>query len=363
MTSTKINKYFTKSPEKHPVKRKANKDNPHIQTSGQKSRLNGSTPPTKTPNESTNESSPNQDVNINPDVHVADTSTDPNKEISQSGSDPAPSPEPPSKDTSKVDPEIPETCSNEKASPPTSEPQRSHPDQPSMDSSPSPEASLPPDAPHSEDPNITKKRNWKYVERRLLVSFRIELPNNPQHRLELLATEINAFLDTARKRSKNHLRMMRYKSTEVAHDKDKKQWIRVIKACPSYFDEFTHGYYPYQKLREGVYRLKIKVAIPLKDSKTMDQFIEACSQSWGDPEFPTVKDLPSQHIFNHKKLGWFLRSTTFMGHTRDLQKELDLLAKAQFQDLAFGLSFQTIPNPNNGPSLRHRVYVIVIFCP
>ena len=128
MTSTKINKYFTKSPEKHPVKRKANKDNPHIQTSGQKSRLNGSTPPTKTPNEPTNESSPSQDANINPDVHVADISTDPNKAISQSGSDPAPSPEPPSRVTSEVDPELPRTCTNEEDTPPTSEPHRRNPD-------------------------------------------------------------------------------------------------------------------------------------------------------------------------------------------------------------------------------------------
>ena len=38
-----------------------------------------------------------------------------------------------------------------------------------------------------------------------------------------------------------------------------------------------------------------------------------------------------------------------MGHTRDLQDELEFLAKSQYPGLHFSLSFQSVPDPNNEP--------------
>ena len=63
--------------------------------------------------------------------------------------------------------------------------------------------------------------------------------------------------------------------------------------------------------------------------------------------FPTVQDFSSQHIYNPKKLGWFLQSTRQAVHTIDLQEELDSKAALIYPGLHFGLSYQTVPDPNN----------------
>ena len=193
-----------------------------------------------------------------------------------------------------------------------------------------------------------KEQDWVYMARRMIVSLEISDPTDAQSRVELLCNSLNLFLDLARKLSGKHLRVMQYGSLEEAKEENRKQWLKKFKACSVELKEFTHGYYPFQKLRAGTYRLKLKLAVPLKKSKLMSEFITTCSEHWGNIMFPTVRDLPSQFIYNPKKLGWFLRSTRFAGHTADLQEELDRKASAFYPQLHFSLSYQTIPDPNNG---------------
>ena len=190
-------------------------------------------------------------------------------------------------------------------------------------------------------------QEWKYVTRRIIISLEIEEPTDAQNRVELLCSSLNSFLDMARKFSGKHLRVMSFASKDMAKAENRKQWLKKFKACSMELKEFTNGYYPYQKLREGVYRLRVKLAIPLKPDKTITQFIEACSENWGNISYPTVRDFPSQHIYNPKKLGWFLRSTRQAAHTTDLQEELDNIALTLHPGLHFGLSYQTVPDPNN----------------
>ena len=64
MTSTTINKYFSKSPDKCPNKQKAIRNCYSIHKLGQKSRLNRSTPP-KSPSKPSPPSSPNKEVDSN----------------------------------------------------------------------------------------------------------------------------------------------------------------------------------------------------------------------------------------------------------------------------------------------------------
>ena len=349
MTTSKINNYFTKSPEKQPFKRKATTKSSTTVQSGQKIRPNGSTPPIKSPEKDTSSSPKDQDHPKDTPSNSSEEPIELPKALSQSSPTNSPHVSPGQSTFNETEHESsPTVTTEENINQSPRELQGTN-----KRNQPSARLEAPTDPPSPTDTNIESgkatEKNWKYEERRILVSLNIDLPDNAQHRLELLAAEVNSFLEVARKQSKNHLRMMSYNSLEVADAKNKKQWIRVIKSCPAHFEEYTHGYYPYQKLRKGTYRIKLKVAVPLHKDKSMTQFIESCSQSWGNPEFPTVKDLPSQSIYNHKKLGWFLRSTKFMGHTRDLQDELEFLAKSQYPGLHFGLSFQTIPDPNNGP--------------
>ena len=70
MTATKINKLFTKSPEKQPFKRKATKTTVNLQTSGQKTRFNISTPPTKLPPTETNKHSHAKQASNKPSATV-----------------------------------------------------------------------------------------------------------------------------------------------------------------------------------------------------------------------------------------------------------------------------------------------------
>ena len=200
----------------------------------------------------------------------------------------------------------------------------------------------------SKDASHNQTQDWVYVTRRMIVSLDIAEPTDGQDRVELLCKSLNSFLELARKFSGKHLRVMQYGSLEVAHEENRKQWLKKFKACSVELKEFTHGYYPFQKLRAGTYRLKLKLAVPLKRSKTITDFIETCSEYWGNIMFPTVRDLPSQFIYNPKKLGWFLRSTRFASHTADLQEELDSKASAFYPELHFSLSYQTVPDPNNG---------------
>ena len=61
MTTSKINNYFTKSPEKQPFKRKATTKSSTTVQSGQKIRPNGSTPPIKSSEKDTSSSPKDQD--------------------------------------------------------------------------------------------------------------------------------------------------------------------------------------------------------------------------------------------------------------------------------------------------------------
>ena len=122
----------------------------------------------------------------------------------------------------------------------------------------------------------------------MIVSLEISDPTDAQSRVELLCNSLNLFLDLARKLSGKHLRVMQYGSLEEAKVENRKQWLKKFKACSVELKEFTHGYYPFQKLRAGTYRLKLKLAVPLKKSKLMSEFITTCSEHWGNIMFPTV---------------------------------------------------------------------------
>ena len=73
MTTSKINNYFTKSPEKQPFKRKATTKSSTTVQSGQKIRPNGSTPPIKSPEKDTSSSPTDQD-------HPTDNPSNPSEE-------------------------------------------------------------------------------------------------------------------------------------------------------------------------------------------------------------------------------------------------------------------------------------------
>ena len=103
---------------------------------------------------------------------------------------------------------------------------------------------------------------------------------------------LNNYLEIARKYSGKRLRVMSFASKEIAIEEDRKQCLKRFKVCSVEIKEFSNGYYPYQKLQSGVYRLRLKLVIPIKLHKTIPPFIEACSEKWGNILFPTVQDFP-----------------------------------------------------------------------
>lgn len=188
----------------------------------------------------------------------------------------------------------------------------------------------------------------RYTPRRLLVTVTIGMPKDSMERAELLTEQLNSFLALARKCSTRHLRVIKYSEDKPIWGKDRKSWLKRFKGLGSdHLMTYTHGYYAWQPIRDGAFRFKLYLAIPLKN-QDIATYIRVLNDAWGDNQRATVIDVQGQELHSPKKMGWLFRSHRWMANTRDLQQEMMRVARRTHGNLKFGLTNQTIPDPNGG---------------
>ena len=187
-----------------------------------------------------------------------------------------------------------------------------------------------------------------YTPRRLIVTLTIGMPKDAIHRADLLTEQLNSFLSLARKCSTKHLRVIKYSEHKPIFSRDRKSWLKKFRGLGSdHLMTYTHGYYPWQQIRDGSFRFKLYLAIPLQH-QDIDTYIKVLNDAWGDNQRATVLDVRGQDIYAPKKIGWLFRSHRMMANTRDLQEELNYMANRTNIHLKFGLNNQSLPDPNGG---------------
>ena len=193
------------------------------------------------------------------------------------------------------------------------------------------------------------KTTAEYTPRRLMITIQIGMPKTALERIDFMAEQLNAFIEIARKCSQKQLRVIKYSDDKVIRAEDKKAWLKKFKGQGSdNLNEFTHGFYGWQALRDGAFRLKVYLAVPLRPGQAMSSFIRVLNDSWGDPQKATAMDILGQDLYNPKKIGWLFRSHRILSNTADLQNELTRYANRSYSGLKFGLNNQSIPDPNGG---------------
>lgn len=186
----------------------------------------------------------------------------------------------------------------------------------------------------------------QYTTRRMSITVEIKMPKNAIERIKFLTEQLNDFLKLARMNSSQHVRVIKFSETRRQTSSDRKSWLKHFKGQGSnHLSEYLYGFFPWQPLRDGAYRFRIFLAIPLRVEQTIHNFIKTMNNEWGDPQKATVMDLLGQEIYSPKKMGFLLRSNRFMANTRDLQEELMAHASNEYPDLKFSLTFQSIPDP------------------
>ena len=189
----------------------------------------------------------------------------------------------------------------------------------------------------------------EYTPRRLMITVQIGMPKDTPQRCDLLTDQLNNFLEMARKCSGKHLRVIKYSESKTIRSRDKKSWLKKFKGQGSdHLMEYVHGFYSWQKLRDGVFRFKIYLAIPLRSDQNLQSFIRVMNDSWGDPQRATVIDILGQELHSPKKIGWLFRSNRILANTPDLQQALMKHADRTYSGLKFGVTNQSIPDPNGG---------------
>ena len=188
-----------------------------------------------------------------------------------------------------------------------------------------------------------------YTAMRVIISVVIGMPANPLDRLDFLADQLNQFLSYAKECSSSKLRVMKYSYNGPATYSRRKEWLKSFKGRGSnHVVDFTHGFFPWQKLRDGTFRLRINLAVPLRRHQSKEDFISAVNNGWGEPSDTTIRYLDGQNISEPRNMGWLMRSPKFACNTSDLKDELERRAANYDPPLFFSLSYKTVPDPNGG---------------
>ena len=189
----------------------------------------------------------------------------------------------------------------------------------------------------------------QYKAHRIHVSFAIKTPKNKAKRTEYLARGLNKFLVAAKKVAPNErtIYVRRYKDHASMADTEKPQWIDSFGTSNMmHLMNFTHGFYAFQALRNGTFRLSLQIVVPI--TTEIASFIENVNGIWGDSSSQMVRDSKEQKLYDPKQIGWLLRSTWNMVATPELQDDLDRLIAAEGNpEVSFGLQWKTIPSPGN----------------
>ena len=185
---------------------------------------------------------------------------------------------------------------------------------------------------------------WKA--HRFATTFEIKMPKDRSKRTEYIALELNKLLQTIAINTKVYVRQ--YKEHHTPRGADRSTWIKQFsKEKTSELTMFTHGFYIYQALRDGVFRLQIQLIVPIS-TDIAALMIDVNGHKWASKKSRSIRDIRDQNLFNPKYLGWLFRSNYSMVNSTELQQEFETMASKQGLKISFGLTFKSIPNSNPG---------------
>ena len=146
-------------------------------------------------------------------------------------------------------------------------------------------------------------------------------------------------MDCLREYSKVYIR--KYSEYHMPRDTDKTSWIsKFDKKKVSDLTSYTFGFYYYQALREGTFRLLIQLILPV-GTNIPDLLINANGHKWAGKNNRSIRDIREQNLHSPKYVGWLFRSNYSMVGSNDLQNAFENRA-----GIHFGLTFKSVPLPN-----------------
>ena len=171
--------------------------------------------------------------------------------------------------------------------------------------------------------------------------FDIKMPKDKSKRTEYLSVELNKMIECLREFVKVYVR--RYSDFHMPRDSDKKSWIsKFDKKKVSDLTAFTFGFYYFQALREGTFRLLIQLILPV-GTNIPELLINANGHKWAGKNNRSIRDIREQNLHSPKYVGWLFRSNYSMVGSNDLQTAFEERA-----GIHFGLTFKSVPLPNQG---------------
>ena len=102
---------------------------------------------------------------------------------------------------------------------------------------------------------------WKAY--RLACMFEIDRPENKSDRTQILATELNKMLTSARDYT-SKVFVRKFEEHFTPRESEKKHWItKFDKKKASDLNDFTFGFYGFQAPRGGMHRLSVQIIVPI----------------------------------------------------------------------------------------------------
>ena len=179
----------------------------------------------------------------------------------------------------------------------------------------------------------------KWEAHRFACMFDIRMPKDKSKRTEYLSTEMNKMLDCLREYTKVYVR--KYSDFHIPRHSEKTSWIsKFDKKKVSDLTTYTFGFYYYQALRDGTFRLLVQLILPV-GTNIPELLINANGHRWAGKNNRSIRDIREQNLHAPKYVGWLFRSNYAMVGSSDLQNAFEERA-----GIHFGLTFKSVPLNN-----------------
>ena len=186
----------------------------------------------------------------------------------------------------------------------------------------------------------------QYRPYRIIVQFKIKKPGNKAKRTEMICKKLNSFLQVAKEVNYKQriVYVRKFKEFHPPQDTDKNEWIsefngKLITSLTNY----THGFFAGQELREGTFRLKLQLILPIQ--LEIETFAENADGAFNTKDDRRVYHCQEQQLYDPQTVGWFLRSSWHMTGSDDLLKALENKVRRECSAVTIGLSFKTVSPP------------------
>ena len=162
----------------------------------------------------------------------------------------------------------------------------------------------------------------------------------------MLCKKLNTFLQEAKavNYKQRTIYVRQFKEFKPPKDTDKNNWIsefngKLITSLTNY----THGFYAGQELRDGPFRLKLQLMLPVQ--LDIDTFAENADGVFNTKDDRRVYHCLEQNLYDPQTVGWFLRSNWHMAASKDLQEAVEKAVRTKVSSANIGLSFKTVAPP------------------